>query len=167
MSDPGQHVIAQLQESYGVGFDGEPWILMAPIEAPKQETVFVAALNPLTVKATKGQAELQLALLETDYGFVFRFSVILYDDPKAPLELRLPLNPASNAAGPHLEQLAGQGILRIFFYDALSGDFITVRNLPIAPEIRAALKQILELAATRPSSPELWAEAVKAAGPAL
>jgi len=158
---------AFLCETYGVEFDGNPWMLMSPVALPK-ETQFVAAVNPLTVRITEHlPTGTQFALIDTDYGYVLRFQVTLFDDPTNPFLLRQPLNPAGNAAGPDLAQLAEQELLRIVFLDALDGSFITVRHLPIDEDTRATLRQIVALGEARPSSPALWQAAVTAAAPAL
>jgi hypothetical protein len=168
---------AELVSSLGVDFDGNAWICMAPevmfsLDAavpPKQETLFVAAVNPLSVKITeKLPTGTQLGLIETEFGYVLRLTITLFDDPANPFEMRLPLNPVPEpGAGPYLLQLAEQDWLRIVFFDAIDGSFVTVRNLPMDVEFRASLREIVRLAALQPTTPERWLRAVEQASPYL
>lgn len=156
-----------LRSTYGVDFDGNAWMVMVPVDEPA-ETLFAAAVNPVTVKVTEHlPTGTEFMLLETRHGYVLRFQLILFDDPESPFALRQPLNPAWNAAGPHLAQLAAQKILRIIFFDALDGSFITIRHLPIDPDTRQTLQRIVELGKIHLSSVELWQAAVTAAASEL
>lgn len=151
-----------LTERYGVRFNGEAWVLIVPLAAPLEETAFAAGLAPEIVLASAGRPTgMQMLLLNTPYGSVLRFSIVMFDDLEQPFELRLPVNPAPQGAAEMLSMLAGQETVQILFFDASSGEQIGRRILPFDFEQRQALQAAIVYAASEPpSSYERWMSAV-------
>lgn len=164
MDDERELTAQELLAAYGQQLSGEAWILMVELSEPLEEVALAAGLEPQIYFASSGHPTgLSQLLIETPYGYVLRLAVTLFDRPTAPYELRLPLNPAADAAAPMLSRLASQETIQILLFDERSGDPLGRRLLRLDPDFRASLADIVRLAAARPSTPALWMQAVAAA----
>lgn len=155
-------------DMFGKTLDGEAWVVLIELAEPLHEIAFVAAVEPEVVHlSSERPTGIAVMLIETPYGFVLRFSFTLIDRPAEPFQLRLPVNPAADAAAPLLSRLAEQETVQIVFFDAVTGEGIARRILRLDLELRESLQQSIELAKDRPSNITLWLQAVQAASDLL
>lgn len=149
---------------FGHHFGGDPWVVMIDLVEPLEETAFAIAIEPQVVEQSKGKPTgVTAILMETPFGYILLFKITLYDRPQEPLELRLPVNPAKDAGAEMLRRFAAQETIQLLFFDCRDGSDIGRRILRLDPEMCDAVTQSLALAEAKPSTPELWQNAIRAA----